>query len=71
MRCSLSATQLDRVLSAALRKRSGFELGADHVPTHAKVLLSTNLLCLSLNLTDNALYLVRIKQFPLALCKLK
>ena len=29
-------------------------------------MLSTNLLCLSLDLTDNALYLVRMKQFPLA-----
>ena len=54
-RCSLSATQLDRVFRAALRNRSGFELGADHLPTHAEVVLHTNLLCLSLNLTDNAL----------------
>ena len=62
-RCSLSATQLDRVFGAALRKRSGFEAGdkgkgkggEDHVPTHADIMLSTNLLCLSLNLSDNAL----------------
>eukprot|EP01083_Nonionella_stella_P314263 1131504_1 len=65
-RCNMGDTQLQVIFGAALSNMNGFDsnkkydpvissnMSSKRRPTHAEIMLCTNLLCLSLDLSDNA-----------------